>query len=85
MIGAPDRHSLPMKARANESGRLRSASAIHATPCRSAGYGTDSGRVTRIVRVRLPVSFRHSFPPASGGHGFALGYIGRHAANALRA
>src|SRR5262245_22945888 len=68
-----------------ESGRLRSASVIRATPCRSAGYGTGSGGVTRIVRAKLPVSFRRSFPPASGGHRFALGSIGRHAADALRA
>ena len=68
-----------------ESGRLRSASAMRATPCRSAGYGTGSGGVARIVRVKLPVSFRHSFAPASGGRGFALGFLGRHAANALRA
>jgi len=39
----------------------------------------------RMVRVKLPVCFRHCFPPACGGHGFALGYIGRHAASALRA
>ena len=44
-----------------ESGRLRSASAIYAAPCRSAGYGTGSGGVTRTVRARLPVFFRCFF------------------------
>src|SRR5262249_45110491 len=45
-----------------ESERLRSASAIRAMPCRSAGYGT------RTVRVKLPVSCRpSSWLPASGG------------------
>jgi len=44
-----------------ESERLRSASAIRAAPCRSAGYGTGSDNVTRTVRGKLPVFFRCSF------------------------
>jgi hypothetical protein len=66
-----------------ESGRLRSASAIRASPCRSAGYGTGSGSVTRTVRVKaaglLPVFLPGHPPPAAVVLPSAR--IGRHLAN----